>query len=135
MPIFSFRMALFTWICGLLVAMICLALSELLPKLGSVFVILLVSGQVPLAAFVTRGRMRITAHLGLSWIDILTTFLVPWLGPLFWYYEWRRIQKNPSIADANIAEWNFKKRRVFLFLLFTSFLSAILIWIRWYLNG
>ena len=133
-PIFSVQRALLVWICGAVLVVLCMAFSEVLPRWCTVFWVLLFGGQVPLAAIVTKGKINSISHIGFGWIDVLTVFLVPWAGPVFWYHEWKRVQKDPSVLEANVIGWKVSKRYVFRICLFAFLLTAVLILIRGYLS-
>ena len=50
------------------------------------------AGHTVLALLLSRGRLRISLPVTLAWIDFFVVAGVPWVGPVAWYREWRRLK-------------------------------------------
>lgn len=50
-------------------------------------------GHVCLVVLVARGRLLDGAPMGKRWTDVATVLGAQWVGPLWWYYEWKKLQK------------------------------------------
>jgi hypothetical protein len=87
------------------VLFLCLAASEAVPKWRPVVWVLFASGQAPLAAIVTKRRLRITFPVDWAWVDVLTVFVVPWFGAALWYHEWKKVQENPTLCRTHAQRW------------------------------
>jgi hypothetical protein len=49
-------------------------------------------GHICLVLLVARGRLLDEAPVGKRWTDVATVLGAQWVGPLWWYYEWRKLQ-------------------------------------------
>jgi hypothetical protein len=128
-PIFTPRTALVTWASGFTLVLGCMALMDALPWCCPVVLLVMIGGQTPLAAMVTKGKIRVSFPVNLTWVDILTAFLVPWVGPIFWYYQWKRAQENPTLLNTR-AQWVLQRSRTISICLATFSTAAALFWIK-----
>ena len=49
-------------------------------------------GHMVLAIILARGRLRLDFPVSRCWLDFLIVIGAPWLGPIAWYREWKKIQ-------------------------------------------
>ena len=60
------------------------------------------AGHTLLALLLTWRRLHVRFPVGLAWLDLLVIVGAPWLGPAFWYCEWRRARQGLGEASDDV---------------------------------
>ena len=112
-------------------SVLCLAILEALPKWRPVVCAVLAGGHALLAvSVIARGKLPITLPIDGAWIDVLTVFAVPWIGPAVWYYEWKKIQNKPDAMHLGADEWAAQGRHIVCISCLVLAICAVLVWVR-----
>ena len=118
------------WATGGVIVLVCMAVSDILPRWRPGVLAALLVGQAPLAALLTRRTLTQSPATNWSPVDLLTAFLVPWSGPIFWHRASKRAQENPELLVAHAAEWDSQRDRVLWICIAALLAASVLLVIR-----
>src|SRR2546422_404512 len=51
-------------------------------------------GHIFLALIAAKGRLSVKLPVDRSWLDLFAVAGACWVGPLVWYYQWRKARKK-----------------------------------------
>ena len=84
------------------------------------------AGHGCLACLLARGRLLDDAPIGRRWIDVATVVGAQWIGPLWWYYEWRK--SSTGCRNSRLARPHSARNGWVFVILLMALVGGLMIW-------
>jgi hypothetical protein len=97
---------------------------------ASIIYLLFLFGHTVAACAIANGRLSFDRPIRWRWVEIITVFAAPWVGPLAWYLEWKKTSREPVLLEINAKQWTTCRVRFIVLVCLVMAFVALAIFCR-----